>query len=65
MLPALLQNLPGFFDRNPQADLALRVRYPSGLRWQIDCADTLTLSPAGLPETTLELRAHPRRTCLF
>jgi hypothetical protein len=56
MLTALLQNLPGFFDRDPQAELALRVRHPAGLRWQIDCADTLTLSPAGLPETVVSLR---------
>lgn len=58
MLTALLNNLPGFFGRDPQADLALRVRHPSGLRWQITCADTLTLSPDGLPETVLDLRAY-------
>lgn len=58
MLTALLDNLPGFFGRDPQADLALRVRHPSGLRWQIDRADTLTLSPDNLPETVLDLRAY-------
>lgn len=58
MLTALLNNLPGFFDRDPQADLALRVRHPAGLRWQVDRADTLTLSPDGLPETVLDLRAY-------
>ncbi len=56
MLTALLQNLPGFFDRDPQAELALRVRHPAGLRWQVDRADILTLSPAGLPDTVIELR---------
>ena len=58
MLTPLLNNLPGFFDRDPQADLALRVRHPAGLRWQIACADTLTLSPNGLPETVIDLRAY-------
>lgn len=55
---ALLDTLPGFFDRDPQADLALRVRHPAGLRWQIDRVDTLILSPAGWPETTIDLRAY-------
>ncbi len=58
MLTALLNNLPGFFNRDPQADLALRVRHPAGLRWNITCADLLTLSPAGLTETRLDLRPY-------
>ena len=56
MLAALLQDLPGFFDRDPQAEIALRVRHPNGLRWTVDDADTLTLSPDGLLETVLDLR---------
>ena len=57
MITALLENLPGFFDRDPQADLALRIRHPAGLRWQVDTADILTLSPDGLPETAVDLRS--------
>lgn len=57
MLTALINNLPGFFDRNPQPDLALRVRHPAGLRWHVACTDLLTLSPDGLPETVIDLRA--------
>ena len=52
----MLQNLPGFFDPNPHAEIALRVRHPSGLRWNVNQTDTLTLSPAGLPETIIDLR---------
>jgi hypothetical protein len=62
MLTALLNNLPEFFSRDPQADLALRVRHPAGLRWHITCADILTLSPDGLPETVIDLRAYTLST---
>lgn len=56
MLAQLLRNLPGFFNRNPQAEPVLRVRHAAGLYWTINDADTLTLTVPEQPDLRLDLR---------
>ncbi len=46
MFPQLLRNLPGFFNRDPEPVLALRILHPLGLRWSL-FRDLLTVRIGG------------------
>lgn len=50
MFARLLRNLPGFFNRDPEPVLALRVSHPLGLRWRI-ARDQFTVRIGGEEQT--------------